>query len=185
MDPTERNPGAGAALGALSAAKNKKLTAGIGAALIVIGLAGLIIVGSQAIDTITGGGFESPQQGSSIQLTQYVFLFTMLAGLIVMIYSIIGIQRDHDMEPSRDQFRNRFCYDFNRIWLDTCNRQDDITFVIHGKKVAIRIRKAYADVTHLPVHLLIRLSHTDHQMSLDKHFFLLLLIGKGESRLVA
>ena len=95
MDPTERNPGAGAALGALSAAKNKKLTAGIGAALIVIGIAGLIIVGSQAIDTITGGAFDSPQEGSSIQLTQYVFLFTMLAGLIVMIYSIIGIQRDH------------------------------------------------------------------------------------------
>lgn len=95
MDPTERNPGAGAALGALSAAKNKKLTAGIGAALIVIGIAGLIIVGSQAIDTITGGGFDSPQEGSSIQLTQYVFLFTMLAGLIVMIYSIVGIQRDH------------------------------------------------------------------------------------------
>ena len=95
MDPTERNPGAGAALGALAAVKNKKLTAGIGAALIVIGLAGLIIVGSQAIDTITGGGFESMQEGSSIQLTQYVFLFTMLAGLIVMIYSIVGIQRDH------------------------------------------------------------------------------------------
>ena len=95
MDRPERNPGAGAALGALSAAKNKKLTAAIGAALIVIGIAGLVFVGSRAIDTITTGGFATSQEGSSIQLTQYVFLFTMLAGLIVMIYSVVGIQRDN------------------------------------------------------------------------------------------
>ena len=94
MDPTERNPGAGAAVGALSAAKNKKLTAVIGAALMVIGIGGLIFVGSQAIDTITSGGFSAPQEGSSIQLTQYIFLFTMLAGLIVLIYSVVSIQRD-------------------------------------------------------------------------------------------
>jgi NO-binding membrane sensor protein with MHYT domain len=94
MDPTERNPGAGAAVGALSAAKNKKLIAAIGAALMAIGIAGLIFVGSQAIDTITSGGFSTPQEGSSIQLTQYIFLFTMLAGLIVLIYSVVSIQRN-------------------------------------------------------------------------------------------
>lgn len=94
MVKNERDPAAGAALGALSAAKNKKLTAAVGAALMVIGIAGMIVVGARAIDTITSGGFSSQSEGSSIQLTQYVFLFTLLAGLILAIYSLVGYQRD-------------------------------------------------------------------------------------------
>jgi formate hydrogenlyase subunit 3/multisubunit Na+/H+ antiporter MnhD subunit len=93
MVKNERDPMVGAALGALSAAKNKKLLAGIGAAMIAIGIAGMIVVGQGAIDTITTGGF-SPGEGSAFQLAQYVFLFTMLAGLVVLVYSLVGYQRD-------------------------------------------------------------------------------------------
>lgn len=94
MDRDERDPAAGAMIGALSASKNKKLIAAIGAALIIIGIAGMIFFGTGAINTITTGGFSDPGEGKSIQLTEYVFLFTLLAGLVVMIYSLIGIQRD-------------------------------------------------------------------------------------------
>jgi hypothetical protein len=94
MDRDERDPAAGAMLGALSASKNKKLVAAIGAALIIIGIAGMIFFGTGAINTLTTGGFSDPGEGKSIQLTQYVFLFTLLAGLVVMIYSLVGIQRD-------------------------------------------------------------------------------------------
>ena len=94
MVKNEKDPVAGAALGALSAAKNKKLLAGVGAVLIVIGIAGMILVGGQVIDRVTGGGFANPSEGKSFQATQYVFLFTMLAGLILLIYSLVGYQRD-------------------------------------------------------------------------------------------
>ena len=94
MDGDERDPAAGAMVGALSAAKNKKLMAAVGAALIIAGIAGMVIVGTAAINTITTGGFSDPGEGRSIQLTEYVFLFMLLAGLVVMIYSLVGIQRD-------------------------------------------------------------------------------------------
>ena len=94
MDKPEGDPVAGAAVGALSASKNKKLMAGIGAALIISGIAGLLIVGAGAINTVTTGGFSDPGEGKSIQLTEYVFLFTFLAGLVIMLYSLVGLQRD-------------------------------------------------------------------------------------------
>ena len=104
MAKDERDPAAGAMLGALSAAKNKKLTAAIGAALIVAGIAGMVVVGTGAINTITTGGFSDPGEGKSIQLTEYVFLFILLAGLIVMIYSLIGIQRDRSKARASQSF---------------------------------------------------------------------------------
>jgi hypothetical protein len=107
MVKNERDPVAGAALGALSAAKNKKLLAGIGAVLIAIGIAGMIAVGAQVIDTVTGGGFASPGEGASFQLTQYVFLFTMLAGLILMIFSLVGYQRDRSRLPQSRSFDSK------------------------------------------------------------------------------
>ena len=110
MVKNEKDPVAGAALGALSAAKNKKLLAGIGAVLTAIGIAGMIVVGGQVIDTVTGGGFANPGEGKSFQLTQYLFLFTMLAGLILLINSLVGYQRDrskvsrsHSFDPKSDK----------------------------------------------------------------------------------
>ncbi|HKU48337.1 MAG TPA: hypothetical protein VJP79_00180 [Nitrososphaera sp.] len=93
-DGTKRNPATGSALGALSAAKNKKLMAGIGAALLIIGIAGMIVIGAGGLATITSGGFSSPDEGKSLEMTEYVFLFTLVAGLILLVYSLVGIQRD-------------------------------------------------------------------------------------------
>jgi hypothetical protein len=94
MDRIEGDPITGAMLGALSAAKNKKLTAVIGAALSIIAIVGIAYVGSNAIDTITSGGFSDPSEGRSIQLMQYVFIFMLVVGLVVMVYSLVGYQRD-------------------------------------------------------------------------------------------
>jgi formate hydrogenlyase subunit 3/multisubunit Na+/H+ antiporter MnhD subunit len=94
MDRIERDPAAGAALGALSAGKKKKLMAAIGAALLIAGIVGMLVIGAGAINTLTTGGFSDPGEGKSIQLTEYVFLFTLLAGLVVMLYSLVGLQRD-------------------------------------------------------------------------------------------
>ena len=94
MDRIEGDPVTGTMLGALSGAKNKKLKAVIGAAVIIIAIVGIIYVGSNAIDTITSGGFSDPSEGRSIQLLQYVFIFMLVVGLVVMVYSLIGYQRD-------------------------------------------------------------------------------------------
>jgi hypothetical protein len=107
MEDHERDPVAGAAVGALSAAKNKKLLAGIGAVLIAIGIAGMIVVGSRAIDAVTGGGFSTPSEGTSFQLAEYVFLFTMLAGLIVLIYSLVGYQKDRSKVSQSHSFNQK------------------------------------------------------------------------------
>ncbi|HEV8386861.1 MAG TPA: hypothetical protein VGQ03_04485 [Nitrososphaera sp.] len=94
MDRIERDPAAGGVHGALSASRKKKLMAAGGAALIIVGIVGMVFIGAGAIYTVTTGGFSDPGEGKSIQLTEYVFLFTLLAGLVVMLYSLVGLQRD-------------------------------------------------------------------------------------------
>jgi hypothetical protein len=94
MDRIEGDPAAGAADGALSAAKKKQLMAATGAALIIVGIVGMVVIGAGAIYTVTTGGFSDPGEGKSIQLTEYVSLFTLLAGLVVMLYPLVGLQRD-------------------------------------------------------------------------------------------
>ena|SRR6185503_4825451 len=94
MDRIERDPAAGIAHGALSASKYKKLMAAAGATLLIAGFVGMVVIGEGAINTVTTGGFSDPGEGKSIQLTEYVFLFTLLAGLVVMLYSLVGLQRD-------------------------------------------------------------------------------------------
>lgn len=92
MAETRKNPAAGAANAALLAARNKKIMTAIGAALIAIGIAGMVTVGSQAIDTLRSQGFGT-EQGKSFQLIEYVFMFTMIAGLALVIYAQVGAQR--------------------------------------------------------------------------------------------
>lgn len=86
------SPVSGAGLGLLSMVKNKKIMTGIGGILIVIGIAGMVAVGSNALDTILGGGFSQPAQGSEFQMQQYVFMFLLIAGLVLVIYSQITLQ---------------------------------------------------------------------------------------------
>ena len=86
------SPVSGAGLGLLSMVKNKKIMTVIGGILIVIGIAGMIAVGSNALNSIFGGGFSQQNQGTQFQMQQYVFLFILIAGLVIVIYSQVALQ---------------------------------------------------------------------------------------------
>ena len=86
------SPASGAGLGALSMVKNKKIMTVIGGILIAIGIAGMIVVGSNALSNIFGGGFSQPNEGSGFQMQQYVFMFILIAGLVIVIYSQVALQ---------------------------------------------------------------------------------------------
>ena len=86
------SPVSGAGLGLLSMVKNKKIMTVIGGILIVIGIAGMIAVGSNALNSIIGGGFSQQNQGTQFQMQQYVFLFILIAGLVIVIYSQVALQ---------------------------------------------------------------------------------------------
>ena len=86
------SPVSGAGLGLLSTIKNKKIMTVIGGILIVIGIAGMIAVGSNALGNLFGGGFSEPNQGSGFQMQQYVFMFILIAGLVIVIYSQVALQ---------------------------------------------------------------------------------------------
>lgn len=86
------SPASGAGLGALSMVKNKKIMTVIGGILIAIGIAGMIAVGSNALSNIFGGGFSQPNEGSGFQMQQYLFMFILIAGLVIVIYSQVALQ---------------------------------------------------------------------------------------------
>jgi hypothetical protein len=86
------SPASGAGLGTLSMIKNKKIMTVIGGILIATGIAGMIAVGSNALSNIFGGGFSQPNEGSGFQMQQYVFMFILIAGLVIVIYSQVALQ---------------------------------------------------------------------------------------------
>jgi uncharacterized membrane protein len=91
-DSGKSSPVSGAGLGLLSMIKNKKIMTVVGGILIVIGIAGMVAVGSNALSSIFGGGFSRPNQGEAFQMTEYVFMFMLIAGLVLVIYSQITLQ---------------------------------------------------------------------------------------------
>lgn len=86
--------GTGAALPSSSSlstiTRNRKLTAAAGAILIIIGAAGMVLVGADVLQTIRQQGAV----GAEYQQAQYVFLFTMIAGLVLLIYSAVSMQAE-------------------------------------------------------------------------------------------
>lgn len=86
------SPASGAGLGMLSMVKNRKIMTIIGGVLIATGIAGMIAVGSNALSNILGGGLSQPNEGSGFQMQQYVFMFIMIAGLVIVIYSQVTLQ---------------------------------------------------------------------------------------------
>ncbi|HEX6253943.1 MAG TPA: hypothetical protein VFZ55_06965 [Nitrososphaera sp.] len=100
------SPVSGAGLGLLSMIKNKKIMTVIGGILIVIGIAGMVAVGSNALDNILGGGFSQPNQGSEFQMLQYVFMFILIAGVVLVIYSQITLQSQRAKARERRSSRN-------------------------------------------------------------------------------
>jgi hypothetical protein len=85
------SPVSGAGVGALSAIKNKKIMTIIGGILIAIGIAGMIAVGSNALSNLFGSGFTQ-NEGEQFQMGQYVFMFLLIAGLVIVIYSQVALQ---------------------------------------------------------------------------------------------
>ncbi len=85
------SPISGAGVGALSAIKNKKIMTIIGGILIAIGIAGMIAVGSNALSNLFGSGFTQ-NEGEQFQMGQYVFMFLLIAGLVLVIYSQVALQ---------------------------------------------------------------------------------------------
>ena len=88
------SPVGGAGLGLLSMVKNKKIMTVIGGILMVIGIAGMIAVGSNALNSLFGGGFSQQNQGTQFQMGQYVFMFMLIAGVVLVIYSQITLQSE-------------------------------------------------------------------------------------------
>jgi hypothetical protein len=88
------SPVSGAGLGLLSMIKNKKILTVIGGILIVVGIAGMIVVGSTAVGDILGGGFSQQNEGTQFQMGEYVFLFILIAGLVLVIYSQVTLQSE-------------------------------------------------------------------------------------------
>jgi hypothetical protein len=86
------SPVSGAGLGMLSTIKNKKIMTVIGGILIVIGIAGMVAVGSNALGSIFGGGFSQPNEGTQFQQGEYVFMVLLIAGLVLVIYSQVALQ---------------------------------------------------------------------------------------------
>ena len=95
---SKRNLAAGTAIGALSAIKNKKLLTIVGGILIIIGIAGMIIVGSRMASIAQNGGFPNLEMGHTLGIMEYVFLFILVGGLFLVIYSLISIQKQRSKE---------------------------------------------------------------------------------------
>lgn len=100
------SPVSGAGLGLLSTIKNKKIMTVIGGILIAIGIAGMVAVGSNALESIFGGGFSQQNQGTQFQMLQYIFMFILIAGLVVVIYSQIALQSQRAKARERRSSRN-------------------------------------------------------------------------------
>jgi hypothetical protein len=83
----------GIGIGLLSGAKNKKIITIVGAVLIAIGIGGMISVGSQAVNLAMRGGFGA-DAGKSYFYTEYAFLFTLIAGVVLTIFGLVSIQRE-------------------------------------------------------------------------------------------
>ena len=88
------SPVSGAGLGLLSMIKNRKIMTVIGGILMVIGIAGMIAVVSNALNSIFGDGFSQQNQGTQFQMGQYVFMFMLIAGVVLVIYSQITLQSE-------------------------------------------------------------------------------------------
>jgi len=75
----------------------------IGGILVAIGIGGMIAVGSNALGDIRSGGFSQPNQGTQFQEQQYVFMFALIAGLVLVIYSQISLQSQRAKARNRSQ----------------------------------------------------------------------------------
>jgi hypothetical protein len=98
-----RNMLGGIGLALLSGARNKKIMVIAGAVLIAIGIGGMITVGSRLLNSVTQGGFANTEMERSLFYGEYAFLFTLVAGLGLMIYGLVSIQKERGKERSANR----------------------------------------------------------------------------------
>lgn len=89
-----------------SGRKNKVLAA-LGVVMLVVGTIGMISVGSQAIDSIQKEGFQNTDEAKLFQSLEYVFMFTMIGGLVLVLYSLVSLQSDRAKERESQERRIR------------------------------------------------------------------------------
>jgi len=90
----------GIRIGLLSGAKNKKIVTIAGAALIAVGVAGMIAIGSQASDILTTRGeFGSPDLARSYFYSEYAFMFAIVGGLVLLVFGLVSMQRKNNPPP--------------------------------------------------------------------------------------
>ncbi len=72
---------------------NKKILALVGAIAMAVGIAGMVIMGLQ-IDRIIHDGQlgNQPGNGFRLQMGDYVFMFTMIGGFVLVLYGLISLQ---------------------------------------------------------------------------------------------
>jgi formate hydrogenlyase subunit 3/multisubunit Na+/H+ antiporter MnhD subunit len=58
-----------------------------------IGVWGMISVGSDTLQTVQEGEYTA-ERGKMFEMNSYVFLFTIVAGLIVLLYSVVSSQAE-------------------------------------------------------------------------------------------
>jgi MFS family permease len=95
-----RNMLGGIGLALLSGARNKKIMVIAGAVLMAIGIGGMITVGSRLVNVVTQDGFANTETERSLFYGEYAFLFTLVAGLGLMIYGVVSIQKQRGKERS-------------------------------------------------------------------------------------
>lgn len=80
-------------VGRHSILRKRKIGVMVGVALMAIGVWGMISVGSDTLKTIQEGDYTA-ERGKVFEMNSYVFLFTIVAGLIVLLYSVVSIQAE-------------------------------------------------------------------------------------------
>lgn len=76
-----------------SVTRNRALGATAGVVLMAIGAWGMISVGSNTLETIDEGKYSS-ERGKVFEINSYVFLFTIVAGLVILLYSAVSSQTE-------------------------------------------------------------------------------------------
>lgn len=69
-----------------------KMVSLVGGLLIAIGVAGMIMVSLQVREVLSDEALWKTE-GFWFQMKDYAFMFTMIAGLVLVLYSLISVQR--------------------------------------------------------------------------------------------
>lgn len=81
-------------MGSLSIIKNRKVGVAIGLVLMGVGAWGMLLIGSDTLETVREGEY-SEEQSKEFQIDSYAFMFGMIAGLIILLYSAVSNQAEH------------------------------------------------------------------------------------------